>query len=219
MSTLDDGGNAIAVSASNRTSSCYAWGWPDDGRLGFGGKEHDPKGKQPIHHEINPHPNFMFTREEKDVVKGVAAGGRHSLFLMADGRVSASGWNAHGQLGVRETDSCYKPVDVDGLKKAGRPLFCKQVAAGHAASFALTGEGKIYSWGKNKWGGLGQDFEDDEVSEREKSVTHFLSLLDSNSPLRSPGPRGGPVQGKDSKGADEPAHSRDQRWLSALHLY
>ena len=55
------------------------------------------------------------------------------------------------------------PVQVEGLKKAGRALFCKQVATGHATSFALTGEGRIYSWGKNKWGGLGQHFEEDEV--------------------------------------------------------
>ncbi|GMI09188.1 hypothetical protein TrLO_g12383 [Triparma laevis f. longispina] len=179
---MDDAGNATSVASGNRTSSCYAWGWPDDGRLGFGGAEHDPKGKSPIHHEIHPHPNFMFTREEKDVVKGIAAGGRHSLFLMADGRVSATGWNAHGQLGIRETDSFYKPVDVEGLKKAGRVLFCKQVAAGHATSFALTGEGKIYSWGKNKWGGLGQDFEDDEDPEEDQSKARIVKEL-MNQPI------------------------------------
>ena len=133
--------------------------------MGFSAKEHDPSKKTSIVHEINPHPNFMFTRSEADVVKGVSAGGRHSLFLMADGRVMASGWNAHGQCGVLDRKSKYVPVQVEGLKKAGRDLFCKQVATGQATSFALTGEGKIYSWGKNKWGGLGQDFEEDEDPE------------------------------------------------------
>ncbi|GMH56818.1 hypothetical protein TrRE_jg12761 [Triparma retinervis] len=171
--------SSVASAAdSNRSASCYSWGWPDDGRLGMGSPSHDPTGKKPIHHEIWPHPNSSFTRSDVDMVKGIAAGGRHSLFIMGDGSVRASGWNAHGQCGSKPaTKNFYTPVKVEGLKTQGRDLFIREVSAGHATSYALTGENKVYSWGKGNWGALGQEIMDDEDPEEDQWKPRILKEL------------------------------------------
>ena len=78
--------------SSFRLPTAYSWGWPDDGRLGIGGTERDPASRVEIPHMVDPFPNFRFGLRETDVVKAVAGGGRHSLFVMADGRVMAAGW-------------------------------------------------------------------------------------------------------------------------------
>jgi len=44
-------------------------------------------------------------------------------------------------------------------------VFVAHLAAGDATSYALTGDGKLYSWGKGKFGALGLDIEDDEDPE------------------------------------------------------
>ena len=167
-----------SLADSNRLASCYTWGWPDDGRLGKGPPEHNPTKKNSAPHEIWPHPNFEFTRSDADVVKSVAGGGRHSLFVMNDGRVMASGWNSHGQCGNKPSQpTYYSPVKVEGLKVAGRDLFVRNVSAAFATSYALTSEGKVYSWGRGKWGALGHEVMEGEDPEEDQWKARIVKEL------------------------------------------
>eukprot|EP00520_Triparma_pacifica_P009356 CAMPEP_0118653684 /NCGR_PEP_ID=MMETSP0785-20121206/11957_1 /TAXON_ID=91992 /ORGANISM="Bolidomonas pacifica, Strain CCMP 1866" /LENGTH=721 /DNA_ID=CAMNT_0006546233 /DNA_START=60 /DNA_END=2222 /DNA_ORIENTATION=- len=179
MSEVKSSTSIKSAADSNRSASCYSWGWPDDGRLGIGPPAHDPsKKKKPIHHEVWPHPNFQFTRTDADMIKGVAAGGRHSLFIMGDGTVRCSGWNGHGQCGQKpDVKNYYSPEKVEGLKQSGRDLFIREVSAGHATSYALTGESKVYSWGKGKWGALGHEIMDDEDPEEDQWKPRIIKEL------------------------------------------
>ncbi len=82
-------------------------------------------------------------------VTSVAAGGRHSLALVASGAVVAWGDNEFGQLGNGTTTTSNVPVPVSGLTGV------KAIAAGANHSLALLSNGTVVAWGDNESGQLG----------------------------------------------------------------
>jgi alpha-tubulin suppressor-like RCC1 family protein len=82
-------------------------------------------------------------------VTAVAAGGRHSLALLANGTVVAWGANGLGQLGDGETTASAVPVAVHGLSGV------RAIAAGASHSLALLHDGTVMAWGDNESGQLG----------------------------------------------------------------
>jgi alpha-tubulin suppressor-like RCC1 family protein len=81
----------------------------------------------------------------------VAAGQAHSLALLIDGRVYAWGSNNSGQLGSGNALDSRTPVRVD----AGWTMPVQSLGAGRAHSLVLDAEGRVWSWGDNAWGQLG----------------------------------------------------------------
>ena len=79
----------------------------------------------------------------------VAAGGRHSLALLANGTVVAWGANGRGQLGDGETAESPVPVAVHELSNV------RALAAGGSHSLALLKNGTVMAWGDNESGQLG----------------------------------------------------------------
>jgi alpha-tubulin suppressor-like RCC1 family protein len=86
---------------------------------------------------------------------GVAAGAAHSLALRSDGKVIAWGSNSsYGTLGDGTTSSRLEPVLVNHSGQlAGRTVVA--VDAGFCFSVALTSDGRVFSWGFNDEGQLG----------------------------------------------------------------
>jgi alpha-tubulin suppressor-like RCC1 family protein len=82
-------------------------------------------------------------------VTAVAAGGRHSLALLADGTVMAWGANSYGQLGDGTSTLRETPVPVPGLSGV------KAIAAGASHSLALLTNGTVMAWGNDESGQLG----------------------------------------------------------------
>ncbi len=82
-------------------------------------------------------------------VTAVAAGGRHSLALLANGTVVAWGANGVGQLGDGNTTESSVPVAVQGLSGV------TAIAAGGSHSLALLANGTVMAWGDNEAGQLG----------------------------------------------------------------
>jgi len=82
-------------------------------------------------------------------VTAVAAGGLHSLALLADGSVRSWGFNEYGQLGDGSTTVRETPVVVSGVSGA------KAIAAGANHSLALLNNGTVVAWGDNESGQLG----------------------------------------------------------------
>jgi alpha-tubulin suppressor-like RCC1 family protein len=87
--------------------------------------------------------------------RGVSAGGWHSVALMADGRLHSWGYNQHGQVG-NGVASGYAgpwpatPVAVLGITDVST------LAAGGQHTLALTGDGRVWSWGADFLGQLGR---------------------------------------------------------------
>jgi alpha-tubulin suppressor-like RCC1 family protein len=84
-------------------------------------------------------------------VQAIAAGCDHSLALGADGTVWAWGSNHHGQLGsgLATGLSTHTPIRVAGLSKV------TSVAGGDNHSLALRTDGRVWAWGDNRSGQLG----------------------------------------------------------------
>jgi alpha-tubulin suppressor-like RCC1 family protein len=87
-------------------------------------------------------------------VKAIAAGYLHNVVLTTDGRLFAWGENSSGQLGDGTFTSRSAPVAVvmtgalSGRTVAG-------IAAGREHSLAVTSDGRVFAWGLNGSGQLG----------------------------------------------------------------
>jgi len=115
----------------------YAWGEGGSGQLGNGA--------------LNDR-SIPFPVTGMSAATAVAAGGAHSLALRADGTVWAWGYNLSGQIGDGTSGpgmNRSNPVQVSALSSV------TAIAAGNEHSFALGADGRVWAWGYNIWGQLG----------------------------------------------------------------
>ncbi|MCN9243593.1 Ig-like domain repeat protein [Streptomyces sp. RY43-2] len=84
-------------------------------------------------------------------ITAIAAGERHSLAVTSDGRVFAWGRNDLGQLGDGTT--IFRTTPVETLLPAG--VQATAVAGGEGHSLAVTSDGRVFAWGWNAFGQLG----------------------------------------------------------------
>ncbi|WGD36251.1 hypothetical protein [Lysinibacter sp. HNR] len=96
---------------------------------------------------------------DKTVV-AVSGGDYHSMALTSDGRVYTWGTNTAGQLGVTGVYTAGLPIAVDtsGVL-SGKTVV--QISGSMLNSSALTEDGKVYTWGLNVSGQLGNGTVDD----------------------------------------------------------
>ncbi|WP_338796768.1 IPTL-CTERM sorting domain-containing protein [Acidovorax sp. DW039] len=115
----------------------YCWGKNDSGQLGNGSSN---ASSMPI-----------AVSGLSQGVLSIVVGSNHTCALMAGGTVSCWGYNGNGQLGDG-TNSNFSsvPKSVQGLSEAVQSL-----AAGYAHTCALTTSGKVFCWGANPYGQLG----------------------------------------------------------------
>ncbi len=119
----------------------YAWGDNDDAQLGDG--THTSRNR-PV---AIPLPSGI----RADSLKAITCGWYHSLALTSDGRVLAWGFNKDGQCGVQADAPRFitAPRLVAGLTNI------TQIAGGTLHSLALDSNGKVWAWGNNFYGQLG----------------------------------------------------------------
>ncbi|XP_022966333.1 PH, RCC1 and FYVE domains-containing protein 1 isoform X3 [Cucurbita maxima] len=125
------------LSSNSGKRFAAVWGNGDFGRLGLGN----------LDSQWRPVACSSFDRE---MLKDIACGGAHTLFLTESGRVYATGLNNFGQLGILEEQGyCTEPVEVRIQKEA------VHIAAGYNHSCVVTADGELYMWGMNSSGQLG----------------------------------------------------------------
>jgi len=127
--------------------SVLTWGNGRYGQLGHGQHDDDYQGVVI---------NMSYTPKKVDHLKryfvvGVAAGRWHNLALVQDRSVYAWGDNKFGQLGLDHFDTQGLPSKVNTLYER----FVCSVHCGSWHSAAITESGKIFLWGKNAFGQLG----------------------------------------------------------------
>lgn len=121
----------------------YAWGNNSSGELG-----NDTTQNSNI--PLGPISGLLSGKR----IVNIAAGTTHSLAVDSEGIVYAWGANTSGQLGNNSTTSSLVPIQVDNTGVlAGKQII--SVAAGNVHSLALDSNGKVYSWGGNLLGQLG----------------------------------------------------------------
>ncbi|WP_146058915.1 RCC1 domain-containing protein [Actinomadura rubteroloni] len=126
-------GHALAVLADGTVK---AWGNNDHSQLGDGTTTDRPT---PVTALTGASPAYG----------AVAAGGGHSVAILAGGTIKAWGRNDHGQLGNSTTTDSPTPVTVTGLSTAST------VAAGSLHTLASLADGTVRSWGDNSRKQLG----------------------------------------------------------------
>jgi alpha-tubulin suppressor-like RCC1 family protein len=92
-------------------------------------------------------------------ISSVAAGGNHTLALSKGGTVWAWGQNFYGQLGNGDNIGLnqFAPTPVRISANGNSPLTgMTAITAGGSHSLALTSDGKVWAWGYNGYGQLGQ---------------------------------------------------------------
>ncbi|XP_071973647.1 probable E3 ubiquitin-protein ligase HERC3 isoform X2 [Engystomops pustulosus] len=122
------------------------WGHSAFGQLGF---NHGSL-------TIAPEPQIA-TFPLSNVIKQVACGEHHSVFLLEDGDVYSCGCNSAGQLGHDHEDVTLGYVNVLANKEI------IHVACGQAHNVALNSQGQLFSWGAGSEGQLGHSTIEDSV--------------------------------------------------------
>ena len=120
------------------TEIALAWGLNDSGQLGNGTTT---KSSTPV----------QVSLPGGDQPTAIAAGNAHSLALLPDGSILAWGNNGQGQLGNGSTTNSTTPVQVNLPSGA----LATDVAAGFDHSLAVTADGRVFAWGNNSNGQLG----------------------------------------------------------------
>ena len=161
-------GDAMAVAAGfghslalKQDGSVWAWGDNDWGQLGDGSSATD-------------RPTPVQVVNLGDVI-AIAAGFGHSMALTADGRVWAWGANTSGQLGDASVDDRLTPVRVK--MSPGLAGVVVGIAAGGVHSLALELDSRVWTWGGNAYGQLGNgDTTDRSLPVRPVRVEDVVAL-------------------------------------------
>lgn len=123
------------VAAIDRDGVLHTWGTNTFGQLGTGDTRQ----------RTTP------TRIESSVRwKSVSAGRGHTLLLSENGRIWSVGRNLYGQLGNNTTRNSTEPIPVETDKSDWQYIF-----ASADSSYAIDSEGRLFAWGYNNHGQLG----------------------------------------------------------------
>jgi alpha-tubulin suppressor-like RCC1 family protein len=91
--------------------------------------------------------------DETRFIVSATAGDQHSMALTTSGRVYTWGYNVYGQLGDDTTTQKEVPTEITSNITGT----VTQLVAGHNHSMALTSTGRVYTWGRNNTGQLGDN--------------------------------------------------------------
>jgi alpha-tubulin suppressor-like RCC1 family protein len=162
------GGDGNDIELVWAATDLVAWGANHSGQLGDGTTTN----------RLAPVNALVGAAPLDDTWLSTAVGEGHSLALTAEGHVYAWGMNDKGQLGDGTTVDRSTPVAViaSGIL-LGKTVVA--IAAGQKHSVALTSDGKIYAWGANDVGQLG----DLSESSRSAPVAVYLDGDPSHRPV------------------------------------
>ncbi|TMW61624.1 hypothetical protein Poli38472_010687 [Pythium oligandrum] len=154
VTTDSDMGNLTQISSGHRFFACvnedgalFSWGDRSGGRLGYAAVDGETRRVM--------QPRVVSALRDQRITQ-VACGAFHTLATDINGHVFAWGQNARGQLGFLtrsvETTMVNTPTLVADLKG----VYVGSVACGEYHSLGLSSDGRVFSWGCNKFSKLGR---------------------------------------------------------------
>jgi uncharacterized repeat protein (TIGR02543 family) len=151
--SLATGDKIIQVSLGNVHSAAltsngrlFAWGDNDYGQLGDG---------TTINKSTPTEIRNRFILATGDKIISVSLGYLHSAALTSNGRLFTWGWNYSGQLGDGTTSNKSNPREITSRFSLATGDQIIQVSLGYDYSAALTSSGRLFTWGSNGYGRLG----------------------------------------------------------------
>jgi alpha-tubulin suppressor-like RCC1 family protein len=89
-------------------------------------------------------------------IEDISTGQRHSLILLSNGDLMATGDNRFGQLGCdrNKITSSYHWIFIEQKEK----IKWRQIYSGWTHNIGIDVEGKVWTWGRNHLGQLGQNY-------------------------------------------------------------
>jgi uncharacterized repeat protein (TIGR02543 family) len=152
-------------SAITSEGRLFTWGWNNFGQLGDGTTANRTTPTDITH-------QFNLNIGEKIIQASLGHG--HSAVITSESRIFIWGWNNNGQLGDGTSSNRLKPTNITHrfYLPAGETII--QVSLNMNHSSAITSEGRIFTWGHNIFGQLG----DGTTSNRTKptDITHQFNL-------------------------------------------
>ena len=148
----------------------YSWGDNSDGQLGVGDTL-DRLEPTEITNRFGLNPAETFAK--------LATGDGHSVVLTSDYRVFAWGQNSYGQLGNNGSVDELLPVDITSNIPLGVGDFVVDIFTGAENTFLITNDGKLYAFGRNLYGCLGDGTEITQRLPIDVTTTFGIELTDA----------------------------------------
>lgn len=121
----------------------WGWGRNEEGQLGNGNRINQAR---PVRFRIEPFTHQGTTWQPPDYIVQIASHKIHTMALGNDGSVWAGGWNQEGQLGA-PVGCRMTPIRVPFQNADTRIV---DIDAGMLFSIALSDQGHVYGWGRNR---------------------------------------------------------------------
>jgi hypothetical protein len=142
----------------------YAWGSNYWGQIGNGSNDN----------QLIPIKVKGFNNER---VVMISCGWWHSMALTECGHVYSWGSNECGQLGIGNTVNSNEPKFVAVIDENKCNVFIEKISCGKFHSLLLSSDGNIYAFGRNEFGELGNQKEENELSPQKiKIETKFFDV-------------------------------------------
>ncbi len=165
--------NLIKVSLGGKHSAAltsdgqlYIWGDNEYGQLGDGSKNDSNS-------PINITSQFNLT--DGEYISQIALGYYHSMALSSQGRVFTWGFNQNYELGTGQSADQSKPVDITSKFRLSSGETIDFISSGAHHCSALTSEGRIFMWGDNSHGQLGDSGNEDKI--RPIDITNQIDFM------------------------------------------
>lgn len=136
-------GNGAALTSLGRI---FTWGYNSDGQLGDGSRISKLR---PV--DITP----QFELEDGETIEQLSLGDSHAGALTSLGRVFRWGDKLFGQSGDDTKTDDFVPIDITSQFKLYKDEKMMYIELGSFHSAALTSSNRLFTWGSNNYGQLG----------------------------------------------------------------
>lgn len=143
-------GGAYHLAALAADGTVWTWGYNDKGELGDGTSPAGGNSSVPVH-VVGPGGTGLLSGITQIAAKGASGNGEFTLALKNDGTVWGwGGQGAYAELGAGPLNAGGNlPSQIAGLSNI------RMVAAGAFHGMAIDTSGRVWTWGRNDWGELG----------------------------------------------------------------
>ncbi|MFA7561662.1 MAG: InlB B-repeat-containing protein [Candidatus Izemoplasmatales bacterium] len=143
----------------------FSWGWNFSGRLADGTIT---SRSTPL--EVTEY----FNLNDGEKIESLNLGVSHGAVITSANRILTWGYNGFGQLGNGNINNSSLPIDITENLSLSQGEDIKQVALSFVNTMVLTSTGRVFAWGNNAYGQLGN--ESPYVGTFPAEITEYFSL-------------------------------------------